>query len=81
LPDGQATISAGVTTHDGRTVREVDLPPARRSSGGPDGAEMLATVFSTAELGRGRYRLVLTIVDPAGRRLETRSVPFDIVDS
>ena len=65
-----------------RTIELYTIPPpARRSPGGPDGAEMLATVFSTAELERGRYLLVLTIVDPAGRSLEARSVPFDIVDS
>jgi len=81
LAEGPTEIRASVTTHEGKPVHELDLPLIRRGPGGPDGAEMLVTRFSTGDLALGRYHLVLTIVDPSGERVQTRAIPFDVIGS
>jgi VWFA-related protein len=81
LAEGATVIRASVTTFDGTPLHEVDLPLISRGPGGPDGAEMLVTRFSTSDLDRGRYHLILTVVDPSGEQVRTRAIPFDVVGS
>ena len=79
LAKGPMEIRASVMTMDGRQLHDVDLPLISRGPGGPDGAEMLVTRFSTGDLDRGRYHLILTVVDPSGERVRSRAIPFDVI--
>jgi VWFA-related protein len=81
LTEGPTALWASVSTFDGRPVHDVELPLIRRGPGGPDGAELLVTRLSAANLERGRYNLIVTVVDAAGEKIRSRAIPFDVVGS